>query len=404
MRKAALLYYVYPGDRMGNVVRALTIANRLVDRFRVTMIIDGELPPGIAVSPRIEFVKSPSLGSPVDHTIVGAPRKSSDETATRRELLLDRFSRLKPGVVLIDTFPFGDGRVDEELIPVLEAGRAESSKRPLVVCSLTNMLTGNHVGRDDRIGRMAALLDDYFDAVLVHSDPTFARLEEFFQPKSTSSPMIYHTGFVLRARPRAPLPGNLRQQQIVVSAGGGKVGGPLFRAAVEAHRLIWDANRLPMTIITGPLLPEDEYQSLKDASQRSPAITLKRSMPDPGALLADSTMAVCHCGYNTAIDVIHGRVAALLVPVGEFYEAEQVDRAQRMVHWGLGRMLMPHHLNGATVASGIHQLTRFSPSETSLNLDGAEISANLIYHLSVSEDVGSVLPATVSPLHPKQLH
>ena len=53
---------------------------------------------------------------------------------------------------------------------------------------------------------------------------------------------------------------------------------------------------------------------------------------------------------------------------------------------------MPHHLNGASVASGIHQLIKFKPAETNFNLDGAEITANLIYHLSLSEDVGSALP------------
>ena len=65
---------------------------------------------------------------------------------------------------------------------------------------------------------------------------------------------------------------------------------------------------------------------------------------------------------------------------------------------------MPHHLNGASLASGIHQLIKFKPAETGFSLDGAEITANLIYHLSLSEDVRPVLPVPGSYSDRKPLH
>jgi predicted glycosyltransferase len=67
-------------------------------------------------------------------------------------------------------------------------------------------------------------------------------------------------------------------------------------------------------------------------------------------------------------------------------------------------MLMPHHLNGASLASGIHQLIKFKPAETSFNLDGAEITANLIYHLSLSEDVGAIVPLYRADSERTRLH
>jgi predicted glycosyltransferase len=135
-----------------------------------------------------------------------------------------------------------------------------------------------------------------------------------------------------------------------------------------------------------------------------PALTVKRSVPDFGAELAKVRWAVCHCGYNTAFDVIASKVSALLVPGGNSHESEQLDRAQRLVHWGVARMLMPHHLNGASVASGIHQLIKFKPAETNFNLDGAEITANLVYHLSLSEEVRPVLPVPGSHPDRKWFH
>jgi predicted glycosyltransferase len=263
-------------------------------------------------------------------------------------------------------------------------------------------LGGRH-DKESHDDETTALLDEYFDAVLVHFDPVFARLEEFFQPRNALTRPVYYTGFVLRERQDLP-DADHREERVLVSSGSGGAGSPLYLAAIEAHRLLWDVDRLPMTIVAGPFLPQDEWQVLERAGKRSPALTLKRSVPDLGTELAKVRWAVCHCGYNMALDIISTKVSALFVPSGNGHESVQLDRAQRLTYWGVARMLMPHHLNGVSVASGIHQLMKFKPVETSFNLDGAEITANLIYDLSLSEDVRPVLPVPESNSDPKRLH
>ena len=404
MSKPVLLYYCQHSHGMGGAVRALTIANRLVDRFHVVMLFGGVLPLNMTVSPDIDFVQLPPLSLDIDSSDVSIDESPTlqDDIALRREMILEKYSQLKPRVLLIETFPFGHRKLGDELMPMIEKARHGISSQPLVICSVRDILSRTH-DKESLDDRTMALLDKHFDAVLVHSDPAFARLEEFFQSRNALTRPVYHTGFVLRDRQNMPA-ADRREDRILVSAGSGSAGGPLYRAAVEAHRLSWDVDRLPMTIVAGPSLPQDEWQGLEKAAGRLPALTLKRSVPDFGAELARVRWAVCHCGYNTAFDVIATKVSALLVPGGNSHESEQLDRAQRLVHWGVGRMLMPHHLNGASVASGIHQLIKFKPAETNLNLDGAEITANLIYHLSLSEDGRSILPAPDSYSDRKRLH
>jgi predicted glycosyltransferase len=57
-----------------------------------------------------------------------------------------------------------------------------------------------------------------------------------------------------------------------------------------------------------------------------------------------------------------------------------------MSHWRAARVLMPRHVNGASLANSIYQLIKFEPAASNFNLDGAEITANIIYDLALSGD------------------
>ena len=69
----------------------------------------------------------------------------------------------------------------------------------------------------------------------------------------------------LRRRPHA-IPA-AAQRRVVVSAGGGLVGEPLLRAAIEAQRI---GTGLPMRAIAGPLMPDDAFERLRARGRRRP--------------------------------------------------------------------------------------------------------------------------------------
>ena len=171
-----------------------------------------------------------------------------------------RCARCGPAVVFVELFPFGRAKFARELVPLLELAREGGA---MTACSLRDILvTGrdNQAGHDERACRLA---NAHLDAVLVHSDPRFARLEETFGPTG-SSPSRSATRASWSAAARRAV---ARERRVVVSAGGGLVGEPLLRAAIEAQRI---GTGLPMRAIAGPLMPDDAFERLRAAAVRVP--------------------------------------------------------------------------------------------------------------------------------------
>ena len=51
---------------------------------------------------------------------------------------------------------------------------------------------------------------------------------------------------------------------------------------------------------------------------------------------------------------------------------------QRLVYWGAGRLLLPHHLNSASLTNEINQLLHVQPRKIRFDTNGAENATRLI--------------------------
>src|SRR3989441_12957595 len=60
----------------------------------------------------------------------------------RQKIILEIFHSLRPNVLLIELFPFGRKKFANELLPLLEEARIARRPRPVVVCSLRDILVG----------------------------------------------------------------------------------------------------------------------------------------------------------------------------------------------------------------------------------------------------------------------
>jgi len=391
MRKPSLLYYCRHTDGMGNLVRALSIGARLSRKFRV-VLVNGGLPEATGVVPSgIQIIQLPPLKLDIERGSTGSdlPPVYSDEYVTRREALVSRLRSHQPSVVIVDTFPFGPAGLADELMPLVEAASQSAGRRPLMICTVKDIARAESNGSKNRHDFVARVMEQYFDAVIVHSDPLFARLQEFFQPKNAPVTPIYHSGFVVRDRPASAYRRN-RERRVLVAAGCGLQGNALYESAVEAHRLLWDVEHLPMTIIAGPYLPDADFERLARRAKEMPSLQVKRLVPDLGAEFAKVKWVVSHGAYNASVDVLASNTPALLLPSSGHTETEQIIRVQRLSHSRSARTLMPRHLNGASLASAIQQLTRFESAPNKFNLDGAEVTANVVHQLFVlnSDDAG----------------
>ena len=380
MTRPPLAIYCQHSLGFGHLARSWTLAEALSRHFHVTLWCGGPLPASIAPSGSFDLVQLPPLAMNEDGTLVSLDPRYAVEAALemRRDMLLRRLVRERPEALLIELFPFGRKKFACELLPLLDAVHA-MSPRPRVVCSLRDILVARGDRQQEHDERARVVVDHYFDAVLVHADPRFARLEESFRPIHPMCTPVYYTGFVASPTRRRKRP---RRSGILVSGGGGRFARSLFLAAIEAHRCL--PHPPDLTVVAGPLCENATWEALVAAAGRIPSIRLRRTVSDLSARMAAAQLSISQCGYNTALDIIRAHVPALVVPFAERGESEQADRARRLEALGVVRVLAADRLTVSAMAGAIQETLHLHPTAPALDLDGAERTASVLKTLTSS--------------------
>src|SRR4051812_33673881 len=238
--RPSLLFYCQHSVGLGHLMRSYALCDRLAERFRVVLLCGGKVPEAIAPPANVELVALPPLGVNGNGFGSGDPRYSTVRAwEVRAQRIQATLKDVNPKLVLVELFPFGRAKFARELVPLLEAARTMGA---FTACSLRDILVSGDDARDERARELA---DAHLDAVLVHADPCFARLEETFKPATPLSVPVHYTGFVTgREDPQT----HTRGEHVVISAGGGRVGKPLLKDAIQA------LNGRPMRVIAGPLM------------------------------------------------------------------------------------------------------------------------------------------------------
>ena len=191
--RPALLFYCQHSVGLGHLMRSYALCAELARRFRVVLLCGGELPEGIAPPAGVEIVALPPLGVQSGRFGSRDARLSTERAwALRSDRIQATLRTVQPAVVLVELFPFGRAKFARELVPLLREARALGA---LTACSLRDILVS---GRDDQRAhddRARDLADAHLDAVLVHCDPSFARLEDTFAPTRPLHVPVHYTGF-----------------------------------------------------------------------------------------------------------------------------------------------------------------------------------------------------------------
>jgi predicted glycosyltransferase len=391
MTRPPLAIYCQHSLGFGHLARSWTLAGALSRHFHVTLWCGGPLPASIAQPGSFDLVQLPPLAMNAEGMLVSLDQRYAVEAALdiRRDLLLRCLAHERPEVLIVELFPFGRKKFARELLPLLDAVHA-MWPRPRVVCSLRDILVARGEQQQEHDERARLLIDRYFDAVLVHADPRFARLEESFRPFQPMCTPVYYTGFVAGKTPRRK---GSRRNGILVSGGGGRFARPLFLAAMEAHRYLPHASEL--TVVAGPLCDESTWAALVSAADGNPSIRLRRTVRDLSAEMAAAQLSISQCGYNTALDIIRARVPALVVPFAERGESEQADRARRLERLGVVRVLAAERLTASAMAGAMQEAQHLRPAALALDLDGAERTASVLKTLAGTRNRASNRDITI---------
>ncbi|MFQ5631495.1 MAG: glycosyltransferase [bacterium] len=381
-----LLFHCQHSLGMGHLIRSLTLAQTFTEKFRVVFLNGGPLPKEIAVPENIEIVDLPPLGMALDGALTSRSKESAihEIRKRRRTIILDTVRKTRPEIVFIELFPFGRKKFAVELLPLLEEAKNVCDPAPVMICSLRDILVGGRRDQEIHDVRASLLANHYFDAVLVHADEKFVRLEETFKPRTPLQTPVYYTGFVV---PGQPYHSNgfaevgQQREGVLVSAGGGIVGGPLFRMAIEAHQLLWATEKIPMTVVSGPFLPEDDWMELESEIALLEGITLKRYVPDLQTEMRKAAVSVSQCGYNTTMDILKTRVPSVVVPFYLEGEDEQINRARRLDKLGVIKLIEPEQVSSVTLAAKVRETLSKKSLETHIDLNGTAATLYIIEDL-----------------------
>ena len=373
-----VMFYVQHLLGIGHLMRARRIALAMRDAHLHVCLVTGGMPlPGFDV-PGIEHIELPAMAvSLADFgALVDSTGKPIDEAfkARRCAQLLDLYDRLRPDIAILEAFPFGRRQVRFELLPLIDAIET-STPRPILLASIRDILQKRvKPGRDDETVR---LIQKHFDHVLVHGDPVFTDLASSFAKADDIKEKIIYTGLVSGAPP-APA---MRKFSVVVSAGGGAVGGALVQAAIDASRHLPSLDT--WCVITGPNLPQYEFEHLVDSAP--PNVSVERFCEDFTSILATAQLSISQAGYNTVTDILQAGCRAVLVPFSSGGETEQAARAARLEQLAVATVLSEEQLSTPHLITAIQQtLANTQPvSPLSIDTNGASNTASALLKLAL---------------------
>lgn len=343
--------------RSSVLARALAHAGCDVTVASGGMPLPGLFPAGIAL------VQLPPASSPDASfkVLVDEHGRPVDEAwkARRRERLLAALAQAAPACVLIELFPFGRRQMRFELLPLLEAA-ASAQPRPLIACSVRDLLQP----KPAREAEVLALVERFFDRVLVHGDPRVAPLDLTFSAAPRLGKKLQYTGYVVD-EPRRSDQG---AGEVIVSTGGGAVGRRLLETAVAARRL--SSFQGKWRLLTGM------HGAPLEAGQ---GMVVERARDDFTGLLANCAVSVSQAGYNTVFETLRARARSVLVPFAAGGEAEQGLRARLLAERGWVQTLREDELDPRRLAEAIERAAAMPrPPADAVDFGGAARTAELL--------------------------
>lgn len=374
--RPTVMIYVQHLLGIGHLMRARHLGEALVDRGFGVTLVSGGMPIGGRPPRGVDVVQlSPIRVADASFNPLRDPEFTPLDDAyrdRRRDELLAAFAAAAPDVVLFETFPFGRRALRFELFPLLERIDA-TTPRPLVLASIREILQVQ--AKPERDAEAAQWANRWFDAVLVHGDARFARLEESFPLTADLRPAIHYTGFVLDGELPEPAPGGERRE-VVVSAGGGGVGVELLATALEAQRAS-TLRDLTWRVLAGPNVPAAGMERLLRAA--GPRAIVERARVDFPALLRGACVSVSQAGYNTTLDVLMSGARPVLVPFTGRGETEQAARAKRLGALDLAIVVDDRMLGPETLARAVDAAAaRTAWGRWDFDTDGAARTADII--------------------------
>ena len=357
----------------GHLVRMRLLASALhAAGSRVTLITGG----AFSGDAEYEVIRLPVLKTrPGDFlTLLDQSGEPVDENwkAVRRDRLLAGLERLRPDLLILETWPFGRRQLEFEILPMLDLVTGWP-RPPLLVTSIRDVLQQRtRVRRTETLDRVR----QYLSLVLVHGDPALVDLSASFPEHGKIGCPIRYTGYMDQgAGPQQTSEG---RGEVIVSAGGGAVGERLLATAVEAAL---EQTERRWRILVGPRVSEERVRGWQ--SMHCERLLVEANREDFSAMLFHCHASVSQFGYNTAVDLLRANCPSVVVPYESDGETEQATRARIFAEKGRVRVLRETDLSAGTLLAEVARASRDARTRNfqQVQLDGADNTVEILQRL-----------------------
>lgn len=302
----------------------------------------------------------------------------------RRDALLSAWAKCRPDIIVLELFPFGRRQMRFELLPLLDAAKAQAEP-PLIVSSVRDILVAPP--KPERQDEMLGLIETYFDRVMVHGDPTLIPFDRTFPHASRIADKLTYTGYVVDRRAGVETPVGDGGGEVLVSAGGGSVGDTLLHTAMQARALTSVADRT-WRVLVGVKVPDDEFRALLDAAPDG--VLVERARGDFPTLLGRCLLSISQGGYNTVMESMQAGCRSVVVPYAGGLETEQTLRAELLAERGTLTVLAEDALSPEHLARAVEAALAGPPASAgTVDTTGADTSAALLCQWARERDLSN---------------
>ncbi|HEX2729065.1 MAG TPA: glycosyltransferase [Rubrobacteraceae bacterium] len=375
-----ILMYSHDSYGLGHLRRTLALAESFVagNAGASVLILTGSTVSGtFRMSPGIDLVKLPSAVKVANGEYESSRMKVTFNSLKklRSNLILSATETFDPDAFLVDKAPLGMKR---EVYPALSLLRQERPST-LTVLGLRDVMDEPwRIRRNWREGGIVEAIEELYDIVLIYGPrEVYDPLPEYGLSESTLERCRY-VGYIGRS---PTLEENADRGfgagYVLVTAGGGADGFFLIKNYLDSLR-----GRKPSfesIVVTGPLMDDDSRREIETLS-RGLRVRVTDFQTDMENLIREAGAVVSMGGYNTTIELLAARKAALIVPRVE-PRLEQLIRAERLSQLGLVEMIHPNDLTPARMREKVEALLARDPGsfgQVSVDLSGARRAVETI--------------------------
>ncbi|MBO9666872.1 MAG: hypothetical protein J7501_08670 [Bdellovibrio sp.] len=370
--KPTLLFYCQHLLGIGHLTRSLAICDALAADFEVHFVQGGPDVGKTLQAPDFHHhFLTPLLMKESDSSLYDpAGVKSPEEIfELRQKSIKDLVASKKFDVVITELFPFGRNKFKPEVVAMIKALR-EVNPQILVATSVRDILVEKKDSKE-RDRKMAALVQDYYDWVLVHSDERIVRLEETFSLANELTAKMHYTGFVTET-PKSEKH-TQRRKEILISMGGGVVGDEMVLAVLKT---VPHFSEYLFRVVPGPYASAELKETLAALSQTAANLRIEKFLHNFEEELSQVALSISLAGYNTMMNILNTKTPAIVYPY--MANIEQNLRATRMAGEGLMSVIYDSDLDLETLKSKMTAQLQATWPSFEVNLKGSEGSSQFL--------------------------